>query len=179
MHLRKPTADRFEALQVEAEEQLRETRNGKQFKCVRCQSWRSFSKGHSEGNECIYCWKEIEDKIVAFIAERSWRSEDVIVDYMCKQESILTPQRVESWLAELVEVDGSLVWFGPSEEKVGSDAYCNTPLKYRFVPKDKRKAAHGISTSRKRRQQRNRNTRIARRAPAKKRTSRLSQRSKP
>lgn len=127
-------------LQVEAEEQLRETRKGKQFKCERCQKWRGFDNGHGEGNECLTCWAEIEKKILLYVAEAWYRTEDSIVRYMLRQEPSLTKSRVESWLAELVEVEGSLHWFTRNtEEKMGTKAYSEEPLRYRFVPKAKRK----------------------------------------
>lgn len=126
-------------LQVDAEEQLRETRRGKQFKCERCGKWRGFDQGHGDGRECVRCWKEIEDKILLFVAEARWRTEDVIVRYMLQQEPTLHKERIESWLAQLVELEGSLVWFTrASEEKMGTKAYSEEPLRYRFVQKGKR-----------------------------------------
>lgn len=126
-------------MQVEAETQLRETKKGKQFLCERCKRWRSWDLGHSEGNECIICWAEIERKILAFVKSASWRREDTITAYMVKQEPTLHFRRVEEWLAELVEVEGSLEWFSRNtEEKMGTNAYSSEPLRYRFVPKRRR-----------------------------------------
>lgn len=142
-------------LQVESEENLRETKKGRQFKCERCKHWRHWDNGHSEGNECVQCWAEIERKLLMFVAEAKWRLETTIVDYMLKQEPTLHYKRVESWLAELVEIDGSLEWFprGP-EEKIGTIAYCEEPLRYKFIPKHKRRKEKGNGNRRTHRHQR-------------------------
>jgi len=150
-----------ELLQFEAEEQLRETRNGNQFKCERCGKWRSFDQGHSEGNECVEGWAEIEAEIIAFVASALWRAETSIVWHICKQEPTLNERRVEAWLAELVEVAGKLEWFTrASEEKMGTRAYCSEPLRYRIKTKKEKKDGS------KRSEQRSRNQRAVRKLQA-------------
>lgn len=121
-------------------EELRTTKRGREFKCVRCQKWRHFDNGHSEGNECNLCWTEIERKILLFVAEANWRSEDSIVRYMLRQEGpFLNMRRIEDWLFELVEVAGKLEWFTrASEEKMGTVAYMSEPLRYKFITKRRR-----------------------------------------
>jgi hypothetical protein len=123
---------------MDYEEETRTTEKGREFKCERCRRWRPFDEGHSEGFECVRCWYIIEKKIIAFVRSAKWRREDTIVSYIVKREPTLTKVRATAWLAELVEVDGSLEWYSASEEAIGTNRYMSEPMKYRFIPLRKR-----------------------------------------
>lgn len=92
----------------------------REFRCVRCKQWRLFCCGHSEGAECAQCLEDIENRIIAYIAEskRGYRRESKILYKFCGTndvvagkdlENTLTHSRVEDILFELVN-DDRLEW---------------------------------------------------------------------
>lgn len=114
------------------------------FRCVRCQKWRSFCLGHSEGDECILCEAALYQKLVDFVARapRGYRSELELLKHLlgknmwAEKEPTLSYSRVEDMLFYLVE-EGRLAWFGDNDRKRRNryGEFEQAPLKYRIPTK--------------------------------------------